>query len=145
MIGVAVSPGELGTVREFFELFKTPWEPAVAGVHYRAVLSTVGEPEGVQTDLLIAYGSAELDVDCAAGVGVEISPGVAVVERAGVSFPLYRGAASFHNGGEPTLVTERGALDYTSTTQGRKCWRVGYDLFEEVRYLLTEASRRRMP
>ena len=59
MIGVAANPSEWDTVREFFELFKTPWEPAVAGQPYRVVVSTVGLPSGVETDLLIAYGSAE--------------------------------------------------------------------------------------
>ena len=67
MIGVAVSPNEWDTVREFFELFKTPWEPAVAGPTYRVVVSTVGQPAGVETELLIAYGSAESEIDRAAG------------------------------------------------------------------------------
>ena len=137
MIGVAVSPNELDTVREFFELFKTPWEPAVAGPTYRVVVSTIGQPAGVEADLLIAYGSEESAIDRAARVHVRRTPAVQTAEWAGASFPLYRGVAGFENGGASTLRSERWALDYRATIQGLEYWRVGYDLFDEVRYLLT--------
>jgi len=140
MIGVAVSPNELDTVREFFELFKTPWEPAVAGPTYRVVVSTIGQPAGVETDLLIAYGSAESAIDRAARMKVKRTPGVQTAEWAGASFPLYRGTAGFDNGGASALRSGRWALDYRAVVEGRDCWRVGYDLFEEVRYLLTEGQ-----
>ena len=42
MIGVLARPTDLESAHEFFELFKTPWEPAVAGQKYRVVLSTAG-------------------------------------------------------------------------------------------------------
>ena len=140
MIGVAVTANELDTVREFFELFKTPWEPAVAGRTYPAVVSTVGQPAGIQTALLVAYGSTESAIDGAARVKVKRTPGVQRAEWAGASFPLYRGTAGFDNGGASTLRSERCTLDYRAIVQGRNCWRVGYDLFEEVRYLLTEGQ-----
>lgn len=140
MIGVAVNPNELDTVREFFELFKTPWEPAVAGSTYPVVVSTVGQPAGIQTALLIAYGSRESAIDRAARVGVKETPGVQRAEWAGTHFPLYRGTAGFENGGSSTLASGRCALDYRTVVHGRTCWRVGYDLFEEVRYLLTEGQ-----
>jgi len=140
MIGVAVNPNELGTVREFFELFKTPWETAVAGRFYPVVVSTVGQPAGIETALLIAYGSTESEIDRAALVKVKNAPGIQKADWAGASFPLYRGAAGFDHSGPSTLRSERRALDYRAVVQGRNCWRVGYDLFEEVRYLLTEGQ-----
>jgi len=140
MIGVAAGPNEWDTVREFFELFKTPWEPAVAGPTYRVVVSTIGPPAGVETDLVIAYGSAESEIDRAARVNVKSAPAGQKAEWAGASFPLYRGAAGFDNGGASTLRSECWTLDYRASIQGRKYWRVGYDLFDEVRYLLTEGQ-----
>src|SRR5262245_30179578 len=40
MIGVACSPSEEPVVREFFELFKTPWEFYRSGRPYRVILCT---------------------------------------------------------------------------------------------------------
>ena len=40
MIGVAASPSDVEMAREFFELFKTAWEPAVASRSYDVVLCT---------------------------------------------------------------------------------------------------------
>lgn len=137
MIGVAANPDEWDTAREFFELFKTPWEPAVEGRTYRAVVSTVGQPAGVAAGILIAYGAAESVIDHAAGVKAERDPTPRQAEWAGEPLPLYRGAAEFKNGGPSTLRSDRRALDYRASFNGKALWRVGYNLFDEVSHLLT--------
>ena len=50
MIGVVATPSELETVREFFELFKTHWEPAEPGQRYQVILSTGGCTDQFQAD-----------------------------------------------------------------------------------------------
>ena len=140
MIGVAANPNEWDTVREFFELFKTPWEPAVEGRTYHAVVSTVGQPAGVAAGILIAYGAAESAIDHAAGVKAERDPTPRQAEWAGAALPLYCGAAEFENGGPSTLRSGRRALDYRASLKGQALWRVGYNLFDEVRHLLTEGQ-----
>lgn len=52
MIGVQANEDELEVAREFFELFKTPWEPVTAGRKYQIVLSTGGEVEHFEPDVL---------------------------------------------------------------------------------------------
>ena len=42
MIGVAASADRIEVVNEFFELFKTPWEPFVPGKRYPIVLIADG-------------------------------------------------------------------------------------------------------
>ena len=42
MIGVAATSDDLNVAEEFFELFKTQWEPAVPTRKYQVVISTDG-------------------------------------------------------------------------------------------------------
>ena len=68
MIGVAANATDLQTAGEFFELFKTPWEPAVQKRRYPVVLSTDGSIEKFDADLFLVYGSGTTAVDRAAGM-----------------------------------------------------------------------------
>jgi hypothetical protein len=52
MLGVVFSAHEQEAVAEFFELFKTPWEPAAANRKYRVVLGTNAECRNIDADLL---------------------------------------------------------------------------------------------
>jgi hypothetical protein len=139
MIGVAVSPNDWGIVREFFELFKTPWEPAAPDHRYRAVISTVGLPTGIETELLVAYGSAPQALDEAAAVDVAVHSGRRRVNWAGDACPLYRPSCTFERGGASASVESQG-LAYRTHLSGMSCHRVGYDLMEEVGFLLTEGQ-----
>ena len=44
MIGVLFDAAEAATVAEFFQLFKTPWEPYTAEHTYEVVISSI-DPE----------------------------------------------------------------------------------------------------
>jgi hypothetical protein len=139
MIGVAANPAETETVEEFFQLFKTPWEPALPGRRYRAVLSTRGCPLGIEADLFLVYGSPETAVDREARITVEQAPGPIDAEWEGTTFPLY-GRAAFFAAGDAMLRHGHRALDHQLRNERGTLWRVGYDLFEEVRRLLTSGQ-----
>ena len=68
MIGVAATCAEKEIAREFFELFKTPWERAVPGKRYPAVLISTGSIDEFEADCFLVYGSQDFPVD--RGVGV---------------------------------------------------------------------------
>ena len=72
MIGVAANAANLETIEEFFELFKTPWEPVVPDREYQVVLDAGGRTDNLQAELLLVYGSGEVAVDRQAGVSVEL-------------------------------------------------------------------------
>ena len=63
LIGVAAKEADLPWVAEFFELFKTPWELAVGGKHYRVLLSADDQADTVDADLALVYGTKELSID----------------------------------------------------------------------------------
>ena len=71
MIGVAANESDLPWVTEFFELFKTPWEPVRPGTRYRVVLSTRPDADVTEADLTLVYGADERPVDRRFGAAVE--------------------------------------------------------------------------
>ena len=136
MIGVVARAEEAEAAAEFFELFKTPWERALPGRRYSVLLTTTGLTEGFEADVLLAYGSQVQSIDERRRVEVVDSDDVDA-EWEGRRFPLYAGAACFESsGGEMILRARSGAVGYRGTEGARKTWRIGYNLFAEVRYLL---------
>jgi len=137
MIGVAAAGTDLEVAEEFFELFKTPWEPVVDGRKYRVVLSTDGRSDAFDTELLLAYGSDEQELDRKAGARVCQVAGLADIEWGGQRFPMYGRAARFENVTGAGMVTSAGeAIDYRKACGSRVVRRIGYDLFAETRHLL---------
>ncbi len=140
MIGVAASPTDLQIAGEFFELFKTPWEPAVPKKRYPVVLSTDGGLENVDSDLVLLYGSGRTAIDRAAGVPLREVSGPVDLEWAGSTFPVYGRLATFEGSLPLTVRTGAQAVDYRHEVGTRTVWRIGYDLFHEVRHLLTDGQ-----
>lgn len=137
MIGVAARADEMDVAREFFELFKSPWEQAVSGTRYPVVLSTSGDARDLDADVLLLYGSDEHDVDRDNGVGVERARGPVDVACGGWTFPIYGRIASFSGRGASLFLSSGGAAAaYRCEGGTRVVWRIGYDLFQEVRHLL---------
>ncbi len=139
MIGVAASGDDLCIAAEFFELFKTPWEAAVPGKKYAAILSTNGSIDHLNAETFLVYNSSVQMVDREAGVAVETVKGPTDVGWTEVAFPIYGRAALFAT--RAGLLKNGGrALDYAHSANGRRVRRIGYDLFDEVRFLLAEGQ-----
>lgn len=138
MIGLVAKRGDLDVAKEFFELFKTPWEPAVSGRKYRVILATCEEIEKVDAEVLILYGAGERHFDREAGVEATQLPGPVSISWKQWTFPIYRGVGVFESDGEEGNLKVQGRMvEYRGRTEGRVVRRIGYDLFEEIRYLLT--------
>jgi hypothetical protein len=137
MIGVVLSPDDVAVAEEFFELFKTPWEPAVPGRKYGLVLCTHGPFTALDADVFLVYGSGVHAIDRAAGIEVESLTGpIEATSREG-TFPLYGRVALFGRAGAPGALEARGrSLEYQQRLGRHLVRRIGYNLFDEVRYLL---------
>src|SRR5215831_10255220 len=107
MIGVAARPEEHDVVREFFELFKTPWEFYRADEHY-AVLLVADDASALQSaNLILLYGSAPTAIDRACGR----LPGPPCLNAnltcRGERIPIYGAVATFEpEGRAPDVVIE---------------------------------------
>ncbi len=141
MIGVAAQPADLEIVAEFFEAFKTPWEPAAQGRRYEAVLCTEGSVQDFDTPLCVIYSSDTEAVDRAADIHVEPCDVPVTVRWGERTLPIYRSAATFGSSAGADLLTCDGrAVDYERRSGATVVRRIGYQLFREVRFLLTEGQ-----
>jgi peptidoglycan/xylan/chitin deacetylase (PgdA/CDA1 family) len=129
MISVCVSEADQPVVREFFELFKTPWQfhsPAVSA----KILVCAGREVPVSDAALVIVFSGELTAfDQNAGGGCESKNEAGVFQHEGVELPIY-GRRLVDNSSQQ-IVFRRGVAN------GQPFVRVGFDLFAEIRHLLT--------
>lgn len=141
MIGVVASPADLDVAAEFFELFKTPWEPAVQGRRYRLVLSCDGRPENIAGDTFLVYGSTIRDEDREAAPDVECLSGPSEIAWQQSSLPIYGRLCLFGDGCRQAILQSRGkAADLRVDCRQIVVQRIGYDLFREVHQLLTKGQ-----
>ena len=63
MIGVIATYTEMHIVSEFFQLFKSSWEPWRPGKNYDVIVATRDYADGIKADLVIVYSSRKLAQD----------------------------------------------------------------------------------
>lgn len=140
MIGIVCFDHEKSLVKEFFELFKTPWEFYQQGTKYEVVLSTGMELKIVQPDLLLVYCSKILKADTNSGVtGNYESTGS--VKYGKNTLPVY-GVMLSYCLQQSSLPCTKILLDcvYASRVNNLPVVRIGYDLFQETGFLLTNGQ-----
>ena len=143
MIGVIAPRALHGAVREFFELFKTPWEFYREGQRYPVILDADGATVHGDAELVIVYGSRSTAFDHGRGALPRPARGAGTLSWNGHDIPLYGSAVSFASeGAQRDLVLKHSQEPVAQVVRhgGATVVRVGYDLFDEVRYLLTKGQ-----
>jgi hypothetical protein len=139
MIAVATNPEQRDAAAEFFELFKTEWEFYRDGQEYDAVICCGVIPADTRAKLVIVYSSSELIFDRQHHLQVRRQDSGHPASYRGWFLPVYSGLASIENGHD--VIPGKGRTRFSLAREvrvGRQFFiRVGYDLFDEVRYLLT--------
>ena len=141
MIGVIAKPDQRPVVEEFFELFKTPWEFYRAGTSYEVVIATAGEIPQPAVRLLISYGAARQGDGRLGFIPAERFAGATVSDTDG-PLPVYGDVLTFKQD-QPRDVCLRanvGIVGLRSDSANGGIIRVGFDLFEEVRCLLSSGQ-----
>jgi hypothetical protein len=139
MIGVAVCESERVIAAEFFELFKTPWEFYRSGGRYDVVLCTSENIHCEAAQLVVIFGGEATRFDTDLEVQVSSRAGGVVVSNAGKRVPIYGRFATFPASPNALLTeaeTQEGAAFFVRCEKATVL-RVGYNLFDEVRFLLT--------
>jgi len=140
MIGVIADPAEHDVAREFFELFKTPWEFCRNDRHYD-VLLCAGEGQldrEAKVALVYAGRKTHFDVHQKIQTGRQARHG-SVFSYQGNRIPIYGDSITFSER-ESSLLTEEGSSEcaaFLEESSDKVLARIGYDLFAEVRSLLT--------
>ena len=140
MIGVIASSGEQGVVQEFFELFKTPWEFYRADRQYDVLLCAGDRPIAATAKLVLLYSGRKLQADDeqriqTARQGEHFS----MLSWRGNRIPIYGDAITFQ-GRSSALLTQEDSSEcaaYLEDSPDGMLARIGYDLFGEIRTLLT--------
>ena len=140
MIGVIATTDQAPVVEEFFQLFKTPWEYYAHGRRYDVVVATTAEVPSVDARLLFVFGAGARNTDDSNGIALQSRQSGGFVHFQGTALPIYGDLAVFdgRSRGMRCLAAESGTtgLRFALGT-GTTIIRLGYDLLEEVRFLLS--------
>jgi len=140
MIGVIANPADHDVVCEFFELFKTPWEFYRPNLKYEVVLVAGDCRFDGTAKVVVLYAGRKthfddeheirtgghLDNDC-------------ILSYQGRRIPIYGNSITFPEKGS-SLLTDEGSqvcAAYVDESSHGALARIGYDLFSEIRTLLT--------
>jgi hypothetical protein len=140
MIGVIAGLSDHDVVREFFELFKTPWEFYGKDRQYDVLLCAGDGQFDGPAKLLLFYAGRKTRFDDEQKIQTGRQRGHAcVLSYQGNRIPIYGNTITFSEKGS-SLLTEEDSQEYAAYLHGpreRVQARIGYDLFSEVRTLLT--------
>ena len=143
MIGVLAKDSETAAVREFFELFKTPWEFYVPEREYDVVMvGSLEVPANLSVRLLLVYNSKRTSWDDERGLAIRSLEESSWIEWSTNGFPIYRDAAVLQGAGRPFLL-RRGSRESVALEvngSGPQTARIAYDLFAEVAFLLSQGQ-----
>jgi hypothetical protein len=140
MIGVIADPWEHPAVREFFELFKTPWEFYHGDRQYEVVLCAVDAPIKASAKLILVYGGRPLSFDAQSESSASRQQDSArILCYKELRIPIYGSSVTFPGTNSDLLAdgTSREAVAYLHKWGRKPMVRIGYDLFREVSTLLT--------
>lgn len=142
MIGVVVSSAEQAAAAEFFELCKTPWEFWQPDHEYEVVIGTESPPQVTGVRLLLLYSTKRTAFDIAENLTITGLPPGSILAYGQNRLPLYGSIGAIH---ESPLVVAREArtrepLVVLARIQELTVARIGYNLFEEIRLLLSKGQ-----
>jgi hypothetical protein len=141
VIGVISQPGQKEVVEEFFELFKTPWEFYEPGRAYDVVIATTADVPEVDAKLLLVYNATASSVDNDLGMSGRAGQNSSFVQYGERRVPIYGDFMTFAAGIAQTVLILEGEPCGVRVDRGDQCTiRVGFDLFGEIRALLSDGQ-----
>src|ERR1039457_337197 len=140
MIGVIANPADRDVVREFFELFKTPWEFYRRDQQYDVLLCAGDGQFDATAKVLLFYAGRKMQIDDQQQIQTGSQRRQAcVLSYQGNRIPIYGNSVTFSEK-RSSFLTEEDSQEctaYLDASGDRMLARIGYDLFSEVRTLLT--------
>ena len=141
MIGVIADPSEHDAVREFFELFKTPWEFYRTDRQYDVLLCGGDEEIEEAAKLVLRYSGRKVLFDDRQEIQIGRQHRQCMLSYQGRLLPIYGDAITFRSGTGVLKeeVSQESAI-YLDQYEERVRARIGYDLFREIGSLLTSGQ-----
>jgi hypothetical protein len=142
MIGVVANEAEHRVVAEFFELFKTPWEFHRPGAHYDILICSNSMVPKNNARLLFLYGAQRQAFEECRSIRTSSASRHDFLSFRGERMPIYGSCLLFNSPGNEVVIHERtkSAAAVSVASDDQLVVRLGFDLFQEVRYLLTQGQ-----
>lgn len=142
MIGIISRSEEKAIAGEFFELFKTPWEFYRDDRSYDVVLSTADSKIITNAKLIVIFGSEKKEIDDEKNIKYHAPQERRILECQERNLPIYGELLTFHATEDPLISTRdtHEVVGMEITGSDRRILRIGFDLFKEVRYLLSSGQ-----
>lgn len=140
MIGVVTRSEDRDVVREFFELFKTPWEFCRPDGRYEVLIDNGAASNDHLAKLVLVYGSQTTLFDHERKTLPGPPRGNVTLSHDGDRIPVYGRCLTFlSDDASSSLIVENTLESVVSVTRrdGSVFVRIGYDLFQEIGFLLT--------
>jgi len=143
MIGIIADPAEHDVAREFFELFKTPWEFFREDRKYDVLLCAGNHPFSTSARLVVVYAGKKIELDETQHTTMgsqRKTPCALDYEKKAIS--VYGESVSFV-GTENCLledVVTKECIAFLHDATDQVWARIGIDLFKEIRTLLSEGQ-----
>jgi peptidoglycan/xylan/chitin deacetylase (PgdA/CDA1 family) len=139
MIGVMADSVEHDVVREFFELFKTPWEFYRSNRQYEVVIYVGDGPLDGTAKLVLLYAGRRTHSDDEQNIPTGRQRSQAcILSYQGRRIPIYGDTITFPDEAGSVLTNEDShqCVARVDRCGERALVRIGYDLFAEIRTLL---------
>jgi hypothetical protein len=142
MIAVQTNDDQFPIVREFFELFKTPWESYRAGSNYDVLICSNAELPDTAARLVLIYGNEQTNFDRENRIEILSRRRGRVLLHQGDRIPIYGNSLAFAGPGQRLFADESTHEVIVSEIASPKqtFLRAGFDLFEEIHHLLTQGQ-----
>jgi peptidoglycan/xylan/chitin deacetylase (PgdA/CDA1 family) len=143
MIGVIADSADHDVVREFFELFKTPWDFYEPGRNYEVLLCAGDVRFDETAKLALRYSGSKIAFDDQEDLQTHCPPGnTHIFSDQRNRIPIYGSCLTFPEIANGILVDEdsRECAAYLDESDDTVVARIGYDLFNEIRTLLTSGQ-----
>ena len=142
MIGVISKESERSIVEEFFQLFKTLWEPYQENKFYDVVICTTNKIPNIKTRLLLIFSSEKTQFDIDNHLEINPQETNAILDNNGTAIPVYGKCLFFSNNQNQVISYKVSAVPagIKLISDGTVSLRLGYDLFNEILYLLSKGQ-----
>jgi hypothetical protein len=142
MIAVLAQEKDHRAVIEFFELFKTPWEFYRPDGDCPVLICAENTVPANSAKVVFVIGSLEKEFDRTCGIKIRSSRSGAIVSNGSSRIPIYGSCLVFEASGPGVLthVSTQEPAAIAMTAGAQTIIRIGFDLFQEVEYLLTHGQ-----
>lgn len=142
MIGVIVKERQKPIVEEFFQLFKVPWEFFNKEKRYDVVIITDDSFVVPTSRLTVIYSSNKTLFDSENDVQFSRHKGNTLLDNDHYQFPVYKNLLQFQSAVNSIIKVKNkdDVVGLEFTYADKKILRVGYDLFEEIEFILTKGQ-----